>query len=288
MVLINIRKARVFSIVILLIVCCGPAITEAQHNSIHQNSSSQTEQKKTGQSISSYTYSIVNIFPHDDKAFTQGLVFDEGILYEGTGLNGSSSLRAIKLETGEALKRLKLPARYFGEGITVFGNRLIQLTWRSGTGFIYDKTNFKLLGEFHYRTEGWGITHDGRRLIMSDGTAHIYFLDPETYEMTGGIDVTDEDGPVTRLNELEYVRGDIYANVWQTDSIVIIDPGTGRVKGRIQLVKLLEHAGGDKGMKTLNGIAYDKETDRLFVTGKLWPGIYEIEIIPSDGVRSAR
>jgi len=279
-VIINVRKAALSFLVIMLTFCCDTRFTEAQHNTTQKQYPSRYDQKQTAQLISSYTYNVVNIFPHDDKAFTQGLVFDEGILYEGTGLNGSSSLHAINLGTGKVLKELKLPSRFFGEGITVFGNNLIQLTWRSGTGLIYDKKNFNLLGEFHYETEGWGITHDGRSLIMSDGSANIYFLDPVTYEMTGQIEVTDNNGQVNRLNELEYVRGQIYANVWQTDSIVIIDPGTGRVKGRIDLAKLVNLARGDRVMKTLNGIAYDKETDRLFVTGKLWPNIYEIRIIP--------
>lgn len=278
--IINIRKAGLSFIVIMLMLCCGTRFTEAQHTTTQKRYPSRADQEKTAQPVSSYTYSVVNIFPHDDKAFTQGLVFDEGILYEGTGLNGFSSLHAIKLDTGEILKGLKLPARFFGEGITVFGDKLIQLTWRSGTGFIYDKSNFKLLGEFHYKTEGWGITHDGRKLIMSDGTANLYFMNPETFEMTGRMEIIDKNGPVTRLNELEYIRGDIYANVWQTDNIAIIDPETGRVKGWINLANLSKLAGGDKATKTLNGIAYDKDTDRLFVTGKLWPKIYEIDLIP--------
>lgn len=278
--IINVRKAALSFLVIILTLCCDTRFTEAQQNTTQKKNPSRYDQKQTAQLISSYTYSVVNIFPHDDKVFTQGLVFDEGILYEGTGLNGSSSLYAINLDTGKVLKELKLPSRLFGEGITVFGNKLIQLTWRSGTGLVYDKSNFNLLGEFHYETEGWGITHDGRSLIMSDGSANIHFLDPVTYEMTGRIEVTDNNGPVNRLNELEYVLGQIYANVWQTDTIVIIDPGTGRVKGRIDLAKLVNLARGDRVMKTLNGIAYDKETDRLFVTGKLWPNIYEIRIIP--------
>jgi len=222
----------------------------------------------------------VNIFPHDIQAFTQGLAFDEGSLYEGTGIRGKSALRRIKLDTGELLQEFKLQNRYFGEGITVFGDTLIQLTWRSKTGFVYDKKNFGLIRTFHYTTEGWGLMHDGKRLIMSDGTAFLYFLNPETFERTGQMEVKDDEGPVTRLNELEYIRGEIYANVWQTNSIVIINPDTGRVKGWLDLGNLSQLAGGDKAVKTLNGIAYDKENNRLFVTGKLWPRLYEIELIP--------
>jgi glutamine cyclotransferase len=173
-----------------------------------------------------------------------------------------------------------LPDRFFGEGITVFGDKLIQLTWRSGSGFVYDKWTFKLLRTFHYTTEGWGITHDGKRLIMSDGTEHLYFLNPETFRVTGHIEVIDNDSPITRLNELEYVRGEIYANVWRTNNIAIINPESGRVKGWIDLESLSHLAGGDKAVKTLNGIAYDSEKERLFVTGKLWPKIYEIDLIP--------
>ncbi|MBI4681722.1 MAG: glutaminyl-peptide cyclotransferase [Nitrospirae bacterium] len=231
-------------------------------------------------SAKSYSFKIIRVYPHDSQAFTQGLVFDEGVLYEGTGIRGKSELRRIKLDTGELLHGIKLQDRYFGEGTTVFGNKLIQLTWTSKTGFVYDKNNFGLIKTFHYTTEGWGLTHDGKRLIMSDGTAILYFLNPETYQMTGQIEVNDNNGPVTRLNELEYIRGEIYANIWQTDNIAIINPDTGRVTGWIDLESLTQLAGGDKATKTLNGIAYDKETDRLFVTGKLWPKIYEIKIIP--------
>ncbi|MBI5664910.1 MAG: glutaminyl-peptide cyclotransferase [Nitrospirae bacterium] len=272
---------RAISAVMMVLIMWSVTLpAAAQIIRIPQKPVSDSKHKKADQHIASFTYKIVNTFPHDNKAFTQGLVFDDGTLYEGTGLNGSSSLRKIKYETGELLLGLKLPARFFGEGITVFGDKLIQLTWRSDTGFVYDKNNFKLLGKFNYKTEGWGITHDGRRLIMSDGSATLYFLNPETYEMTGRLEVADNNGPVTRLNELEYVRGEIYANVWQTDNIAIIDTETGRVKGWIDLGKLSQLAGGDKATKTLNGIAYDKEADRLFVTGKLWPDIYEIKLVP--------
>lgn len=278
---IRLRKAGLSAIIIVLLVSFAQ-YAEAQQIRTQQESLQHPEKKKTNEHAFLYSFRIVNIFPHDDKAFTQGLVFDGGLLYEGTGIKGSSSLRGIKLDTGEVVRGFKLPARYFGEGITIFGDSLIQLTWLSRTGFVYDKRDFKLLGTFHYRSEGWGITHDGRRLIMSDGTANIYFLDPETYKMTGRIEVTDKNGPVTRLNELEYIHGEIYANIWRTDNIAIIDPETGRVKGWIDLGKLSQLAGGDKTMKTLNGIAYDKETDRLFVTGKLWPNIYEIRTVPTD------
>ncbi len=229
-----------------------------------------------------FTYRVVNVYPHDRGAFTQGLVFENGFLYEGTGLRGRSTLRRVELETGRVLQMRKLPDKLFGEGITIFGERIIQLTWQSGVGSVYDKNNFELLEEFHYPTEGWGITHDGKRLIMSDGTSTLHFLDPETLEEIGRIKVYDEDGPVTRLNELEYVRGEIYANVWQTDRIARIAPDTGEVIGWIELAGLLSPKDRSEPVDVLNGIAYDAENDRLFVTGKLWPRLFEIELLPLE------
>jgi len=229
-----------------------------------------------------YSYKIINSYPHDSNAFTQGFVAHEGFLYEGTGIRRRSTIRRTELSTGEVLQSHTLPDSLFGEGITIFGNELIQLTWRSRTGLVYDKRSFSVLRTFHYDSEGWGITHDGKRLIMSDGTAALYFLNPETFAVTGKITVHDKKGPVTMLNELEYIRGDIYANVWRTHTIAIIDPQTGRVRGWIDLEGLTRHAGGDTTLKTLNGIAYDEKTNRMFVTGKLWPEIYEIELHPQE------
>ncbi len=227
-----------------------------------------------------YSYQLVKTYPHDNQAFTQGLVYEKNILYEGTGLYGKSTLRKAALESGAALKIHKLPDLFFGEGITVFGNNVLQLTWKSKVGFVYDKDGFQLLKTFHYETEGWGLTHDDSKLIMSDGSANLIFLDPETFAGIGRIKVFDDKGPVTGLNELEYVRGQIFANVWPTNLIAIISPASGQVAGWIDLEGLSRLSGGDKINKTLNGIAYDKETDRLFVTGKLWPKIYEIKLVP--------
>jgi len=207
------------------------------------------------------------------------LVFEGGVLYEGTGLNGRSTLRRVELETGEVLQIHELPAQFFGEGVTVYGNDIIQLTWQSHVGFVYDRDSFELLQEFNYSTQGWGITHDGERLIMSDGTATLYFLDPETFEEIGRVGVYDNDGSVNRLNELEYVQGEIYANVWQTNCIARIDPQTGQVVGWIELKGLLTPEDRGEPVDVLNGIAYDAENARLFVTGKLWPKLFEIELI---------
>ena len=231
-----------------------------------------------------YTYRVINAYPHDHGAFTQGLVYENGFLYEGTGLYGRSSLREVVPETGEVTRIQPLESRYFGEGITIFGNRIIQLTWVARTGFVYNRQTFERLRSFTYSTEGWGITHDGRRLIVSDGSPNLYFRDPDTFEEVGRVEVRDNMGPVTRLNELEYVEGEIYANVWESDLIARIAPESGRVVGWIDLAGLLpgrERMGTDAA---LNGIAYDGDGKRLFVTGKRWPKLFEIEVVP--GVRS--
>ncbi len=236
----------------------------------------------TPQAVPLYTYRVVNTYPHDRDAFTQGLVFQDGVLYEGTGLRGRSSLRVVELETGQVLQILALPAEFFGEGVTIFGNRIVQLTWQSNVGFVYDKRTFELLQTFNYPTEGWGITHDGQRLIMSDGTATLHFLDPETFVEIGQVQVYDNNGAVTRLNELEYIHGQVYANVWQTDRIVRIAPQTGQVTGWIDLAGLLSPQDRSQPVDVLNGIAYDAQNDRLFVTGKLWPKLFEIQLIPIE------
>jgi len=227
-----------------------------------------------------YTCQVVNTFPHDRGAFTQGLVWEDGFLYEGTGLNGNSSIRKVDLETGTVLKRHFLPGQYFGEGLTIFQDRIIQLTWRSRVGFVYDKENFEVLQQFVYQTEGWGLTHDGKRLIMSTGSSNLYFLDPATFRRVGQINVHDETGPVGMLNELEYIEGEIYANIWKTEKIARINPDTGRVSGWIKLEGLLSADDYEQPVDVLNGIAYDDENDRLFVTGKLWPKLFEITLVP--------
>ena len=229
-----------------------------------------------------FTFRVINTYPHDRQAFTQGLVLENDIMYEGTGLRGRSTLRKVELETGNVLQTHKLPDQLFGEGITVFGERIYQLTWQSGIGFVYDKNSFELLREFRYPTEGWGITHDGNSLIMSDGTSTLRFLDPDTLEEISQIEVRDRGRPVTRLNELEYVRGEIYANVWQTDHIVRIEPDTGEVTGWIELTGILSPQDRTEPVDVLNGIAYAPENDRLFVTGKLWPRLFEIELVPLE------
>jgi len=235
---------------------------------------------KTPADVELYTYQVVNTYPHDRGAFTQGLVFEDGVLYEGTGLRGRSTLRKVHLESGQILKIRKLENQIFGEGVTIYGNKIIQLTWRANIAFVYDKHSFELLRKFSYPTEGWGITHDGKRLIMSDGTSTLYFLDPETFEEVGRVQVNDNDGLVAGINELEYVQGAIYANIWRTDRIAKIAPQTGQVAGWIELGGLLSQQDRGQPFGELNGIAYDAENDRLFVTGKLWPKLFEIKLIP--------
>jgi glutamine cyclotransferase len=226
-----------------------------------------------------YAYQVVDDFPHDPNAFTEGLDYVDGALVEGTGRRGQSTLRRVDLETGQVLQGLRLPDQYFGEGVTVLGDRIYQLTWQEHTGFVYDRETFALLHTFSYPTEGWGLTHDGQRLIMSDGTADLYFLDPETLQEVGRVEVRDTNGPVMMLNELEYVEGEVFANVWKTDWIVRIDPDTGQVTGWIDLAGLLPPEQRSQPVDVLNGIAYDEATGRLFVTGKLWPRLFEIELV---------
>jgi len=233
-----------------------------------------------------YTYKVVNIYPHDRSAFTEGLVFEDGVLYEGTGLHEYSTLRRVELETGEILQICELPPQFFGEGVTVYGNKIIQLTWQSHIGFVYDKYSFKLLQEFNYPDEGWGITHDGKHLIMSDGTETLHFLNPETFEEIGQIEVSANNIPVTRINELEYIQGEIYANIWQTERIARIDHLTGQVIGWIDLKGILSPEDDSETVDVLNGIAYDPKNSRLFVTGKFWPKLFEIELIGQGSAES--
>ncbi len=226
--------------------------------------------------IVNYTYEVVNTYPHDSAAFTQGLVFYQGALYESTGLNGASSLRKVELETGRVLKKLDIPAQYFAEGLVLFNGRLLQLTWQNQIGFVYDQESFQQLNTFHYTGEGWGFAHDGHSLILSDGTSQIRFLDPNNFQVQRSINVTDRGRDVVRLNELEYVNGEIFANIWFTDRIARINPQTGAVNGWIDLAGLLSPQ--DSSADVLNGIAYDAATNRLFVTGKLWPKLFEIRL----------
>ncbi len=226
------------------------------------------------------TYRIVHAYPHDQQAFTQGLVYVDGHLYESTGMKGRSTLREEELETGRILQFHEVPGQYFGEGLTNWKNTLVQLTWQSHLALVYDRATFKLLRTFHYDGEGWGLTRDGKHLIVSDGTAHLRFFDPDTFHEVRRITVKDNGRPVTQLNELEFIHGEIYANIWHADRIARISPASGRVLGWIDLKGLMPRSQLSDDEAVLNGIAYDAAHDRLFVTGKLWPKIFEIAVVP--------
>lgn len=230
--------------------------------------------------VPTYGYEVVHVYPHDRGAFTEGLFYLDGALYESTGLNGRSQIRKESLETGQPSMTRDLPDGYFGEGITAWRGKLIQLTWRNHVGFIYDLATFKPIGRFAYPGEGWALTNDGRQIIMSDGTPQIRFLDPKTLKEVRRITVTFDGGEVANVNELEWVKGEIFANIWMTDKIVRIDPRTGRIVGWIDLTGILPAAdqSGDRD-DVLNGIAYDARRDRLFVTGKRWPKLFEIKLV---------
>ena len=226
-----------------------------------------------------YSYDVVHVYPHDPHAFTEGLFYLNGFLYESTGLEGESSIRKVRLETGEVLRRTEVPERYFGEGIVNWGNEIVSLTWKSGIGFVRTLDTFKVKRDFHYAGEGWALTQDGHRLIMSDGTDELRYLDPSTLKETARLRVRLEGKPLAGLNELEWVRGEIWANVWQTQFVVQIDPSSGAVTGVIDLSGLLAPEDIVPGQTdVLNGIAYDAAHDRLFVTGKKWPKLFEIRV----------
>ncbi len=233
--------------------------------------------------VPTYTYQIINTYPHDPNAFTQGLLFVDGELYESTGIKRlPSSLRRVDLASGEVLQMIEIGDPYFGEGLVLWQDRLIQLTWKNNVAFVYDRDSFELLETWQYETEGWGLTHDGRCLIMSDGSETLYFRHPETFAEVARLTVQDQDGPVLLLNELEFIEGEVWANVWRSDRIVRIDPTNGLVIGNIDLTGLLDQPELAQRVDVLNGIAYDAENGRLFVTGKLWPTLYEIELIPLE------
>jgi glutamine cyclotransferase len=224
-----------------------------------------------------YTYRIIQTYPHDTNAFTEGLVYSNGSLYESTGEYGTSTLRQVDLETGGVTQKITLANQYYGEGLALVDDLLVQLTWKEHTGFVYDASTFGLRGNFSYPTEGWGLTYDGHQLIMSDGTSTLYFLDPSTYERTGSIEVQDANTSIINLNELEYINGSIYANIWLTNQIAVINPQTGQLQATIDLAGIYQSSDPNA---VLNGIAYDKQNNRLFVTGKDWPNLYQIELNP--------
>jgi glutamine cyclotransferase len=248
----------------------------------------QNDKSVSGSSTAAaYTYSIVNTYPHDTSSFTEGLWYSDGSMYESSGSGNSpnyqSTLRQVNLTTGKIIQKYTLPIQYFGEGIAVLGNEIIQLTWQSNIGFIYNKTTFALLGNFTYPTQGWGLTYNGSQLIMSDGSDHLYFLNPTTFQRMGEVQVYYGNSSVSMINSLCYINGDVYANIWLTNKIAIINPDTGQVKAWIDLTGLpASVASKTNGNAVLNGIAYDLQGDRLFVTGKDWSSLYQIKLVPEN------
>jgi glutaminyl-peptide cyclotransferase len=235
--------------------------------------------------VQEYGYEVVHTYPHDPAAFTEGLFYLDGFLYEGTGLEQHSDIRKVRLETGEVVQRHVIPEQYFGEGIINWKDRLIELTYKSQVGFVYDLAGFVLQRQFEYPGEGWAMTQDGKRIIMSDGTPELRFWDPETLKETGRITVTEYGQPLRNVNELEFVKGEIYANVWMTNRLVRIDPATGKVRGSVDLTGLLSPSDMNAETDVLNGIAYDAKGDRLFVTGKKWPKLFEIRLVKKPAGR---
>lgn len=227
-----------------------------------------------------YSYRVEYSFPHDNEAYTQGLLYYAGLMYEGTGQEGRSSLRKVELETGNVLMRHNLESRFFGEGIAIVGDQIYQLTWQTKTGFVYDRETFRELGRFYYNTEGWGLTTMGDRLVMSDGSNKLYFVTVPAFNIVETIEVYDNKSMVNYLNELEYINGEIWANIYLSDKIARIDPETGRVKGYIDMTGILsDNQRGKNADDVLNGIAWDESTGRIFVTGKNWPKLFQIKVV---------
>ena len=248
--------------------------------SIAQTLQAESPRRTRPPAAAEYTFKIIKTFPHDPNAFTQGLVYHDGFLYEGTGLKGQSSLRKVRLDTGDVVQEIHLAPQFFGEGIAIVNDQIVQLTWQSHTGFVYRLSDFRFLRNFSYSGEGWGLATDGHEIYLSDGTADIRVLDPGTFVEKRRFSVHDGNTRITQLNELEFVEGELFANIWQTDRIARISPQTGEVLGWIDLKGLLSPVYRLESGAVLNGIAYDPKQKRLFVTGTLWPSIFQIELVP--------
>jgi glutaminyl-peptide cyclotransferase len=262
---------------IVLIACGSGQVTNRPQEASGDRRAGGT---KSPAGVQTFTYEVIKAYPHDPEAYTQGLVFHQDVLFESTGLNGRSSIRKVDLPTGKVLKKVDLSPQFFGEGLALLNGRAYQLTWQSQRGFIYDLTEFGLINTFSYTGEGWGLTHDGRSLIMSDGTPRIRFLNPDNFAVERVINVSDGSVPISQINELEYIKGEIYANIYLTERIARIDPQSGKVTAWINLSGLLSPEDRTRPVDVLNGIAYDEARDRLFVTGKYWPKLFEIKLKP--------
>lgn len=281
---------RLYFLILIATLSLACNETPTNSNSVSINKTNTNAANNVNAKIPEYTYQIVKTYPHDRSAFTQGLIFHNGFLYEGTGGSRSrgdnfySSLRKVELETGKVLQKFDLADAYFGEGITILKGKIYQITWHERTAFVYDLNDFKLLREFRYSGDGWGLTNDGTNLIMTDGTHVIRFVNPETFETVRTVSVFDQKGrPMMNINELEYIKGEIWANIWQEGEIVRIDPTTGKLLGIIDLEKLAdEQMDKDENADVLNGIAYDEATERIFITGKKWGKLFEIKVVPKQ------
>jgi glutamine cyclotransferase len=268
-----------FTLILLCATGCDPDNgTNKSNVNGPENRGAATTPAASADQVPVYGYEVVNTFPHDPLAFTQGLVFQDGAFIESTGLEGHSTLRRVELQTGRVIQSIDVPKFYFAEGMTLFAGKIYQLTWKGAKGFVYDPETFQKTGEFPYTGEGWGLTHDADSLILSDGSEQIRFIDPSTLKVKRTINVLDHGRPLEEINELEYVKGEIYANVWHDNRVARIDPQTGHINGWIDLSGLLRPGEAASPEAVLNGIAYDEQGDRLFVTGKLWPKLFEIRL----------
>lgn len=269
-------------ILFLSLPACGghgsAANTFTQGNSPASSGNASAQKAAPVEDVPTYTYEVVESYPHDPKAYTQGLVFHDGMLYESTGQYGESTLRRVELKKGKVKKKIEVPGQYFAEGMTILNGKIYQLTWQQNKGFIYDLKEFKLEGEFNYEGEGWGLTNDGQYLILSDGSDRLRFMDPATFRVVKTVSVLNNQAPLVDINELEYIHGEIYANVWKMDKIARIEPHTGRVIAWIDLTGLRPEETLTSTENVLNGIAYDSTHDRLYVTGKRWPKLFEIRL----------
>jgi glutamine cyclotransferase len=270
---ITVQKLLFIALIAAVFNACDPASSTANVSTTPSPAASAAPQPPP-----THHFRVVNVFPHDPMAFTQGLVFSEGKLLESTGQEGRSTLRSVELQNGNILKSVKVPLPYFAEGIALLNGKIYQLTWQHQVGFIYDAQSFAKVGEFKYAGEGWGLATDGRSLLLSDGTNRIRYIDPNTFNVTKTISVLDGKTPIVELNELEYIKGELYANVWHDDRVAVIDPESGVVKSWIDFKGLLQPGDVQDEEAVLNGIAFDESSNRLFVTGKLWPRIFEVEI----------
>ncbi len=283
-------RSLLFLLTAGLSLACGTQPAVVNNNNV--TNAANTAVKPAAEPLPTYTYQVVNKYPHDQRAFTQGLMYYGGMLYESTGQYGESTLRKVELKTGRVVQQNKLGEDFFGEGMTIFGDKIYQITWREGTAFVYNLADMKPVREHRYTGEGWGLTNDEQNLIMSDGTHVIRFLDAETFRTVRTIVVNREDGrPLININELEFVKGEIWANIWHSEepevlgrpnTIARIDPATGKLLGYIDLAGVSPEDERRDKENTLNGIAYDAEADRIFVTGKRWRNLFEIKVVPKQ------